>query len=82
MVEIIDVPHNMLDNWLYYETGFEQLHAKVEVIDWMASLGYDYGTDFRVIRYTWDDHAFGKGQRYAIEFPNSEIAALFITRWT
>jgi hypothetical protein len=80
MVEIIDVPKKMRLKWLYYETGFEQLHPKIEVIDWMTSMGYNYGTDYRVICSTVDEE-IKKSRDYFIEFPNSEIAALFIARW-
>ena len=74
MVEVITVPHNMTSVWLYYETGFEQLHPHPYIIDWMREQGYEYGVDWDVLKI--------HGRNYYIEFLNPEIVSLFVVKWT
>lgn len=64
---------------LYYETGFEQLHPKPEVWDWMNDQGYTYKIDWRVGVAPAIDH--GELPYYWFEFPNNEIMSLFALRW-
>jgi len=70
----IDIPDDMLHKWLYYETGFEQLHPVPDIIRWMEEQSYVYGRDWKVDTFT--------GKSYWIGFPNKEIAALFVARWS
>ena len=70
----IDIPDAMLHKWLYYETGFEQLHPIPDIIRWMEEQGYVYGRDWKVDTFT--------GKSYWITFPYKEIAALFVARWS
>jgi hypothetical protein len=72
MLSEITVPKDMVHNWLYYETGFEQLHPYPHIISWMEEQGYAYGIDWKVTYIAMD---------YFIVFPNSKIAALFVARW-
>ena len=74
MVEVVEVPKDMVYKWLYYETGFEQLHPHPYIIDWMKEQGYEYTKDWEVFTFT--------GVKYCINFPNPEIAALFVARWS
>jgi len=50
------------------------LHPHPDIVHWMTEQGYAYGIDWKVNTFT------GKG--YWIDFPNSEIAALFVARWS
>jgi len=70
----ITIPNGMIHKWLYYGFGFEQLHPHPDIVHWMTEQGYAYGIDWKVNTFT------GKG--YWIDFPNSEIAALFVARWS
>jgi hypothetical protein len=71
---MFDVPKDMVHKWLYYETGFEQFHPIPDIIRWMEEQGYLYGRDWKVDTFT--------GHKYYIIFPNDEIAALFVARWS
>ena len=70
----IVVPKDMIYKWLYYETGFEQLHPIPDIVHWMREQGYEYGSDWAVNTFT--------GTNYFITFPNKEIATLFVARWS
>jgi len=74
MPKKIVVPDNLLHKWLYYETGFEQLHPHPDIVYWMSEQGYIYNLH-------WKLHTF-RGKGYWIDFPNDEIAALFLVRWS
>jgi len=74
MLKEIEVPDNMVHKWLYYETGFEQLHPNPDIIYWMEEQNYVYGRDWKVDTFT--------GRDYWITFPNKEIAALFLIKWS
>jgi hypothetical protein len=74
MLKEIVVPDDMLHKWLYYETGFEQLHPKPDIVYWMSEQGYIYNLHWKLHTAT------GKG--YWIDFPNDEIAALFLMKWS
>jgi hypothetical protein len=70
-------------NWLYYETGFEQLHPDISIIEWMEEQGYTYQKDWKCVT----DHRrirMAKGNYYVnywLEFPNENIATLFNLKW-
>lgn len=75
-MKTIDVPDNKLFDWLYYETGFEQLHPNIEIIEWMQDQGYTYQTDWFCklqARYS---------NMYKLEFPTEYAAVLFLLRWS
>jgi hypothetical protein len=63
---MLEVPKDMIHKWLYYETGFEQLHPIPDIV-------YVYNLHWKVNSFT--------GKDYWIDFPNDEIAALFVARW-
>ena len=73
------VPKDKLHDWLYYETGFEQLHPRIGIWDWMQSMGYEYDRDWycRKIYDGLSDSIKG----YELEFPNEQIMTLFLLRW-
>jgi hypothetical protein len=70
---MFEVPKDMVHKWLYYETGFERWHPIPDIVYWMAEQGYIYNLH-------WNLHTF-TGKDYWIDFPNDEIAALFVARW-
>lgn len=59
---------------LYYETGFDQLHPEPSIINWMRTQGYVYNVD-------WFCKPNKMRMLYNLEFPNEEIAGLFILKW-
>ena len=59
-------------NWLYYETGFEQLHPITAIHEWMDEQGLEYDKDWNVVR---------RGKDYYIQFPDDETKLLFLLRW-
>jgi hypothetical protein len=59
--------------WLYYETGFEQLHPIPYIHSWMEDQGLKYYKDWNVLR---------RGQEYFFQFPNENIKLLFLLRWS
>ena len=59
---------------LYYETGFEQLHPILEIIDWMEQQGFRYQYDWKCIKMSVK-------REYMLQFPNEEIGTLFILKW-
>lgn len=70
--------NDQTDKWLYYETGFEQLHPNPSIIDWMVERGYVYQTNWnckRMVTRTGQN-------KYALMFPNEEIKTLFMLRWS
>ena len=66
------------DKWLYYETGFEQLHPHLEIIQWMKEQGYQYSRDWSCTRKVTQTAR----ANYALEFPNKEIQTMFVLRWS
>lgn len=93
-VSSYQIPKDRVNDLLYYETGFEQLHPWPEIVEWMTTQGYSYGRD-------WHCHKRGKSPiythtvgmdpaaapigfetGYVLEFPNSEIMMLFLLRWS
>lgn len=66
-----------IDKWLYYETGFEQLHPHPGIIKWMEEQGYKYKKDWSCTRGS----TFTDRNKYSLEFPNKEIKTMFVLRW-
>jgi hypothetical protein len=88
------IPRERQHDLLYYETGFEQMHPRPEIHQWMAELGYTYGSDWHchkrmeVVEDQGSDPpaAIGANGRsvqtgYSLEFPSEELMALFLLRW-
>jgi hypothetical protein len=65
---------DQINELLYYETGFEQMHPVPFIYEWMQEQGYVYNVDW------FCRQAPGVGQ-YQFEFPNEQIAELFILKW-
>ena len=74
MHKVVTVPDDMIHKWLYYETGFEQLHPNPDIVYWMAEQGYAYNLHWKVYAFT--------PRNYRFVFPNDEIAALFLIKWS
>lgn len=75
---VIIVDRDTIQDLLYYETGFEQLHPLPEVHEWMEQRDHDYGLTWKVVRVEPDR---GKISDWAFCFNNSEIRDLFTLRW-
>lgn len=77
MIEL-KLDRNQTFNWLYYETGFEQLHPHIEMITWMQKQGWQYYTD-------WDckgrSNNLGEDE-YVLRFRDQEMMTMFLLRWS
>lgn len=74
----IELTETQKQEWLYYETGFEQLNPLLEIHYWMEQRGYKYGDDW----FCMNDRTNGNKKRYWLEFPDEEIATMFMIRWS
>ena len=69
--------------WLYYETGFEQLHPIPDIVYYMEAQGYVYEVDW----WCKQEHVYlGAPVRiardqYRFIFNTAEIAAKFLLRF-
>jgi hypothetical protein len=63
---------------LYYETGFEQLHPDPAIVDWMEERGYKYQSDWRVVRASSNG---ALRSEWAICFANKQACELFVLKW-
>lgn len=72
---ILTLTSNQVENWLYYETGFEQLHPHPGIIAWMEDQGYQYQHDWKCYRTRFK-------RDYALQFPNDEVKTMFVLRWS
>ena len=65
---------------LYYETGFEQLHPHIEIVEWMAERGWRYHHDWhcnrRIVMLI-----SGYRQLYELTFDTKSMAEVFVLRW-
>jgi hypothetical protein len=70
---VIRLNRDMMFSVLYYETGFEQMHAAPWVVDWMQDQGWHYGRDWGVIKKNHNEHE--------IWFNSDRAQTLFMMRW-
>ena len=63
---------------LYYETGFEQLHPNLEILAWMEQQGWRYHNDWKCVRVenTWQER-----NHYKLVFADDEMASVFLLKW-
>lgn len=71
---VILLSGNDIQDVLYYETGFEQLHPIPPIHDWMSERGYVY-------RRTWNCVSATPMKEWALCFADKEICELFIMKW-
>ena len=75
-----EIPRGRIWDWLEYETGYEQLHAKREIVWWMEAQGFRYGDHWRVeLR---GEIAENRENTYYIIFDDTSIADAFFLRWS
>jgi hypothetical protein len=79
MKQYMRIPQHKIHDWLYYETGFEQMHPYREIVEWMDSLGYAYDKDW-FCRNIYDGLS-DSNKGYELEFPNEQVMALWLLRW-
>lgn len=77
MIEI-KLNNSNRDEVLYYETGFEQMHPYLHIIQWMRDAGYEYRKDWYC---TSVNHKFDQRSYYKLEFTTKEMASMFALRW-
>jgi hypothetical protein len=66
------------EKWLYYETGFEQLHPHPGIIKWMEEQGYQYHRDWQCVHR----RTITARNVYSLMFPSDEIKTMFVLRWS
>lgn len=70
---VIVINLETVNDLLYYETGFEQLHPLPEIHKWMEERDHEYMVTWKAVRIDRKD--------WAICFNNSETRDLFALRW-
>jgi hypothetical protein len=76
---IIQLTPEQRDTLLFYETGFEQLEPRYEVVDWADQQGWRWRRDWHCRRL--DIWHIDRGRQYALEFATPEMAIMFTLRW-
>lgn len=76
----VTLTQEQINQILYYETGFEQLHPHIEIVEWMAERGWRYHHDWRCNRVIV---RLSSGARldYELTFNSKEMAQMFVLRW-
>lgn len=72
---ILILNSDQVENWLYYESGFEQMHPHPGIIAWMEEQGYRYQHDWKCYRTI-------SKRDYHLQFPNDEVQTMFVLRWS
>ena len=80
MIELV-LTDKQKNQWLNYETGYEQLHPNFEIIDYMTSHNYKYGEDWKCNKVTIPGPKISE-HCYTLVFDNEKIASTFILKWT
>ena len=87
MIELV-LTDKQKNQWLNYETGYEQLHPNFEIIDYMTSHNYKYGEDWKCNKIDWLGEEGVAAlptviqSYYTLTFSNYKIASTFILKWT
>jgi hypothetical protein len=75
-----EIPRGRIWDWLEYETGYEQLHAKREIVWWMEEQGFRLGEDWRIeLR---PKGGVTRDNIYYIHFNDTKTAEIFLMRWS
>ena len=73
---IIPLTPEQRDTLLFFETGFEQLEPRYEVVEWADQQGWRWRRDWHCRRLSgWNGH------QYVLEFATPEMATVFALRW-
>jgi hypothetical protein len=74
----VKLTKSQIQQLLYYETGFEQLHPDPAIIDWMEQQGWRYHNDWNCVRVdnTWEERNY-----YKLVFADDEMASVFLLKW-
>ena len=80
------IPRGKVHEWLWYETGFEQMHAMPEIIAWMEEQGWSYHDTWGVSKLPLGGEpvfsARGFPIRYQLWFTEQQQLAAFRLRWS
>ena len=69
---------DQIEKWLYYETGFEQLHPHPGIVQWMGEQGYKYNQDWKCTRMVTPSGRVN----HSLLFPSEEVKTMFMLRWS
>ena len=72
---VIEISLDQFDNWLHYETGFEQCHPVPPIIEWMEKHGWEYYID-------WACRLDQNKLKYTLEFASEEMCSMFLLKWS
>jgi hypothetical protein len=75
----MEIPKSRIHDWLYYETGFEQMHFHPDISIWMMAQGWVSGIDWKLEKRP---SASLGDSTYHITFTNIEMADCFLLRWS
>jgi hypothetical protein len=76
----IPITRAKVNDWLCYETGFEQMHPCPSMVEWMQARGHTYGRDW--FCREMPTHANVRDSRFLLEFPDDRALSLFLLRWS
>ena len=79
MIELV-LTDEQQNQWLNYETGYEQLHPNHEIINYMTSHNYKYGKDWKCNKVT--EHFDTQYHWYTLTFNDDVTASTFLLKWS
>jgi hypothetical protein len=80
MIELV-LTDEQKNQWLNYETGYEQLHPNPEIIDYMKLHNYKYGEDWKCNKVTYR-HPDIWHRWYTLTFDDDKVASTFLLKWS
>ena len=80
MIELV-LTDEQQNQWLNYETGYEQLHPNHEIINYMTSHNYKYGEDWKCNKVTFQGPKILE-HSYTLVFNDDQAASTFLLKWS
>lgn len=75
---VILIADKDIENILYYETGFEQLHPQLHIHQWMEERDQTYHETWKVVRVNQDPALISE---WAVCFQTAEMRDMFALKW-
>jgi len=75
---VILIQDKDIENILYYETGFEQLHPQLHIHSWMEERNQTYYETWKVVRVSEDRSIRSE---WAVCFQTAEMRDMFVLKW-
>jgi len=77
----VKLSNQQVENLLYYETGFEQMHPHLGAIEWMEEYGWKYRDDWNCVKVAPDGQIRNARIYYKLTFADDEMASMFLLKW-